>query len=247
MNYIKKLLSYPLTVLFYIFFGLLLLVFHPVQVLCLHLGGYNAHKKSVEVLNYLIIKCFLIVGAKVTFEGFEKVPANRPLIIVANHQSTWDIPPVVWGFRKHHPKFISKIELAKNIPSISYNLRHGGSALIDRKNGSQSIRELIKLGEKIEKNNYAACIFPEGTRSVDGRLKKFQSGGIRTLLKASPSAMIVPFVINGNCHIQPNKSWVMQLGVNLKYSVLEPIEPGNQSADELVAKAESLIHDSLFS
>lgn len=246
MKFIKKVLSFPLSVLFYICFITLLLVFHPIQVLCLRLGGYEAHKKSVEILNYLIIKCFVLVGARVKFEGFEKIPVNRPLIIVSNHQSSWDIPPVVWGFRKHHPKFISKIELAKNIPSISYNLRHGGSALIDRKNGSQSIKELIKLGQKIEKHNYAACIFPEGTRSADGRLRKFQSGGIKTLLKASPSALIVPFVINGNCNLQPNKSWILQLGIDLKYSVLDPIEPGTLSAEEIVEKTEALIQNSLF-
>lgn len=245
MAFISKALAYPLTVLFYIVFVLLLLVFHPIQMIALRLGGYHAHKKSVEILNYLIIKCFTVVGAKVKFEGFEKLPANRPLIIVANHQSAWDIPPVVWGFRKHHPKFISKIELAKNIPSISYNLRHGGSALIDRKNGAQSIRELIKLGQKVEQNNYAVCIFPEGTRSSDGRMKSFQPGGIRTLLKAAPSAVIVPFVINGNCNLQPNRKWVMQLGVELTYSVLDPIEPGKDSAEELVSRTESLIRSTL--
>lgn len=245
MIFLKKALAYPLTVLFYLFFGLLLLIFHPIQVLCLHLGGYHAHKRSVEILNILIIRCFWITGAKVKFEGFEKLPPNRPLIIVSNHQSAWDIPPVVWGFRKHHPKFISKIELAKNIPSISYNLRHGGSALIDRKNGSQSIRELIKLGEKIEKNNYSVCIFPEGTRSTNGQMRSFQSGGIRTLLKAAPSAVIVPFVINGNSRLQPGKSWVMQLGVTLKYSVLDPIEPNGRSAEDLVVETENIIRAAL--
>ncbi len=245
MTSIVKLIAIPLTIIFYTFFGLLLVIFHLIQVLALHLGGYHAHKKSVEILNYLIIKCFLLVGSRVKFQGFEKLPQKRPLIIVSNHQSQWDIPPVVWGFRKHHPKFISKIELAKNIPSISYNLRHGGSALIDRKNGSQSIRELIKLGEKIEKNNYAVCIYPEGTRSADGKMKKFQPGGIKTLLKAAPSAIIVPFVIDGNYKLQTNKSWIINPGVKLTYTVLDPIEPGMIPAEELVEKTEQAIRNYL--
>ncbi len=241
MTTIVKVIAIPLTVFFYIVFGLLLVIFHAIQVLALHLGGYHAHKKSVDILNYCIIKCFYLVGARVKFNGFEKLPESRPLIIVSNHQSQWDIPPVVWGFRKHHPKFISKIELAKNIPSISYNLRHGGSALIDRKNGSQAIRELIKLGEKIEKNNYAVCIYPEGTRSADGKMKKFQPGGIKTLLKAAPSAVIVPFVIDGNYKLQANKSWIINPGVKLTYTVLDPIEPGMIPAEELVEKTEEAI------
>lgn len=245
MTSIIKIIAIPLTIVFYIVFGLLLVIFHLVQVLALKLGGYHAHKKSVDILNYLIIKCFYLVGSQIKFQGFEKLPENRPLIIVSNHQSQWDIPPVVWGFRKHHPKFISKIELAKNIPSISYNLRHGGSALIDRKNGSQSIRELIKLGEKVEKNNYAVCIYPEGTRSADGKMKKFQPGGIKTLLKASPSAVIVPFVIDGNYKLQMDKSWIINPGVKLTYTVLDPIEPGMVPAEELVEKTEQAIRNYL--
>ena len=63
---------------------------------------------------------------------------NVPVVFVANHQSLYDIPPFIWFMRSNHPKFISKIELAKGIPSVSYNLRHGGAALIDRKNPRQS-------------------------------------------------------------------------------------------------------------
>ena len=77
-------------------------------------------------------------------------------------------------------------------------------------------------------------------------MRKFQSGGIRTLLKASPSAIIVPFVINGNSNLQPNKSWVMQLGVKLSYTVLDPIEPGNRSAEDLVTETEDIIRNSLM-
>ncbi|HEX3006981.1 MAG TPA: lysophospholipid acyltransferase family protein [Bacteroidales bacterium] len=245
MSFLTKILAYPLTVIFYIFFGLLLLIFHVIQVLSLHLGGYNAHKKSVDLLNYCILKCFSVLGARIIFEGLEKIPQNRPLIIVSNHQSTWDIPPVAWAFRKHHPKFISKIELAKNIPSISYNLRHGGSAVIDRRNGSQSIKELIKLGQKVEKNKYAVCIYPEGTRSTNGQMRSFQPGGIKTLLKASPSAVIVPFVIHSNYKIQSKNTWALRPGLKLRYTVLDPIEPEAFPAEEIVSKTEAAIRESL--
>jgi len=204
-----------------------------------------AHKRAVDFLNYFTVKSFFILGAKVRFHGFSKIPAGRPLIIISNHQSTWDIPPIGWGFRKYHPKYISKAELAKNIPSISYNLKHGGSAIIDRKNGSQSIREVIKLGERVEKNKYAVCIFPEGTRSKDGTVKKFQSAGIKTLLKAAPSAVIIPFVIDGNVKLQNNNSWIMNLGINLNYTVLNPIEPSGQTAEDLVQNTEQAIRSAL--
>ena len=50
----------------------------------------------------------------------------------------YDISPIMWYLRKHHVKFVAKKELGKGIPSVSYNLRHGGSILIDRKKPTSS-------------------------------------------------------------------------------------------------------------
>lgn len=240
----RKILAYILTPIFLLVFGLLLVIFHPIQVICWNLFGYPAQKRSVEVFNYLILKSYIILGSIPKFRGFEKLPQGKPLIIVSNHQSHYDIPPIVVGFRKHYPKFISKIELGKGIPSISYNLRKGGSALIDRKNRSQSIKEIIKLGRQIEKNNYSASIFPEGTRSRNGAVKKFKVGGIETLLKTSPSAVVVPFVINGNYLLQAN-GFPMGVGIKLTYTVLEPIERENRSAEEIAMLCEQVIKKEL--
>jgi 1-acyl-sn-glycerol-3-phosphate acyltransferase len=216
-----------------------------VQVVAWHLWGYEAQKRSVDLMNFLLLKSQKILGVSHTFVGFDKLPAGRPLIIVANHQSMFDISPVVWGFRKHYPKFISKIELAKGIPSISYNLRRGGSAIIDRQNKGQAIREIIKLGHAIEKHNYSACIFPEGTRSKDGKVKKFKIGGIDALVKTAPSALIVPFVIDGNIRLLKFGYFPLQFGVDIRFTVLDPIEPGGYSTEDLVNHTEKAIKKTL--
>jgi len=241
----KNFLSYLLTPVFLLLFAFLLLIFHPVQVFARRIWGYPVRKKTVDVLNWCLLHSLHVLGARISFHGFGKLPQGRPLIIVSNHQSTYDIPPVVWGFRKHHPKFISKIELAKGIPSISYNLKHGGSALIDRKNKGQSIKEIIKLGHHIEENNYAACIFPEGTRSKTGKVKKFMEGGIHTLLKAAPSAVVVPFVIDGNSELMKSGYFPFTFGTRLRYTVLDPIEPNGYSAAEIAAMCEMRIKKEL--
>ncbi|HBL73948.1 MAG: glycerol acyltransferase [Bacteroidetes bacterium GWF2_42_66] len=241
----KKILSYLISPIHMFLFALLLLVFHPVQVVTRWIWGYPVRKKSVDILNLLLIRILHVLGTRISFRGFEKLPQGRPLIIVSNHQCTYDIPPIVWGFRKHHPKFISKIELSKGIPSISYNLRHGGSALIDRKNKGQAIKEIIKLGRHIEENNYAASIFPEGTRSKNGQVKKFQEGGIHTLLKVAPSSIIVPFVIDGNSELMKNGYYPFTFGVHLKYTVLDPIEPDGLSAAEIAEMCEIRIKKEL--
>ncbi len=236
----KKLLAYILSSVYYLVFGFLLGVFHVAQVIAWNIWGYKAQKKVVEILNFLIIKSFTILGARVRFEGFEKIPEGKPLIIISNHQSQWDIPPIVWGFRRHYPKFISKKELGKGIPSISYNLRKGGSALIDRKNRSQAIKEIIKLGRHIEENKYSACIFPEGTRSRDGKVKRFKTGGLGTLLKTAPSAVVIPFAVDGNYRLH-GKGFPMGIGEKLTYTVLDPIDREGRTVEEIAGLSEQVI------
>jgi 1-acyl-sn-glycerol-3-phosphate acyltransferase len=241
----KRFASYLLTPVFYTCFGLLLVLFHPVQVLAHHLFGDKARKNSVDLLNYLLVKCLHVLGSSIQFSGFEKIPDHRPLIIVANHQSLFDIPAVVHGFRKYYPKFISKKELSRNLPSISYNLKYGKSALIDRENGTQAVKEIFKLGRLIEENCYAACIFPEGTRSKTGKVNKFMTGGIHTLLRAAPSALLVPFVIDGHSQIMHKGNFPLGLGQKIKYTVLDPIEPKGRDVEEMVLEIQSAIRKEL--
>jgi len=242
---IVKLLGYLLTPIYLIVFGLLLVVFHPIQVICRNIWGYSAHKKSVDILNFLIIKSLLILGTTISFRCFEKLPKERPIILISNHQSLFDIPPIIWGFRNHHPKFISKIELGKNIPSVSYNLRHGGSILIDRNKRLQAAKEIEKLGRYIENNHYAASIFPEGTRTKDGKVKPFMSAGVNALLKGAPSAVVVPLVIDGNYELLKKGLYPMSFGVKIKYTVLDSVDPGTITVEELVMKIENLIRAAL--
>ncbi|MEL7587267.1 MAG: lysophospholipid acyltransferase family protein [Prolixibacteraceae bacterium] len=241
----KKLLGYLLTPFYMLAFLLLIVVFHPVQMVCRRIGGYQLRKKSVDVLNFFLIYSLLILGARIRFRGFGLLPEGRPLIIVSNHQSLLDIPPIVWGFRKHHPKFVSKKELGKGIPSISYNLRHGGSVLIDRENGRQSILEIARLGKHIEKENYSASIFPEGTRSRTGEVKHFQYPGIAALMRSAPSAWIVPFVIDGNSRLMKHGYYPLLFGTRLTYTVLQPIDPAGRDPKELTEELEQKIREAL--
>jgi len=241
----KKILGYILSPAYHLYFGLMLLLFHPVQVVAFHLFGDPARKKVVDFLNGSLVKGLHIIGCRIRFLGFEKIPDHRPLIIVSNHQSLYDIPAVVYGFRKYYPKFISKIELSRNLPSISYNLRHGKSALIDRKKSAQAVKEIFKLGQLIQENNYAACIFPEGTRSKTGQVRKFMTGGIHTLLRAAPSAIIIPFVIDGHSQLVQNGLYPLQFGQRICYTVLEPVEPDDQPVEDLVQQVQFMIEKAL--
>ncbi len=220
----QKLLSYPLTIIYYLCFFLTLIIFHPIQWFCFNVFGYKAHKLSVDALQFALMCCGNILGTRFTFNNPHQIDTNQPLIIVANHQSLHDIYPITWYMRKYHPKFISKIELGKGIPSVSYNLRHGGAALIDRKNPRQSLPALMKFGEYIEKNKRTAVIFPEGTRSKDGKPKPFQTKGLEILFKKIPSALVVPITINNSWKIVRYGKIPMGLGTHITFTVHKPLK-----------------------
>ena len=152
--------SYIMSVIFYSCFGLFLVLFHGIQWVCFYGFGYRAQKNAVELLNFFLLGFLNLLGTRVQFDHPNPLPKNRSIIFVANHQSTYDIPPLIWYLRKHHPKFISKKELGKGIPSVSFNLRHGGALLIDRKNPKEAIQSIQEFGKRLTENKHSAVIFP---------------------------------------------------------------------------------------
>ncbi|MFP4844677.1 lysophospholipid acyltransferase family protein [Winogradskyella sp. PE311] len=242
----RKLLAYPLTVLYFICFGLTLYIFHPIQWVCLNVFGYKAHKISVDWLQFFLIRCLNVLGTRFTFNNTHTISTDRPLIIVSNHQSMYDISPIMWYMRKHHVKFVAKKELGKGFPSVSYNLRHGGSVLIDRKNPRQALPAMLKFGEYIESNKYAAVIFPEGTRSKDGSAKPFKTKGVEILIKKAPSALIVPITVNNSWKMLRYGKFPMGIGNHIKFTVHKPLEIANFTTTEaLIAQVEKTIVDAI--
>jgi len=218
-----KLLAYPLTVLYLICFGLTLVIFHPIQWFAFNVLGYQAHKRVVICLQFWLMRCLNILGTRFSFSNPFNIDTYQPLIIVANHQSMYDISPLMWYMRKHHPKFISKKELGKGIPSVSYNLRHGGSVLIDRKKPIESIKAIEDFAKRVDKNNWAAVIFPEGTRSRTGKPKPFKTKGLITLMNHMPNALIVPISINNSWKTLRYGKFPMGLGAHITFKVHQPL------------------------
>lgn len=241
----KRLLSYPLSVLHYLFFGLMICLFHPLQWFMLKVFGYTLHKKTVDIMNLTLMWSLYLLGTRIKFIKKHHIPEGVPLIIVSNHQSSHDISPISWYFRKYHTKFVSKIELGKGIPSVSFNLRNGGSVLIDRKDSRQALTALAKFGKNLQKNNWAGVIFPEGTRSKDGVPKQFSENGLKIISKYSPSAYIVPVTINNSWKLVSRGHFPLNLGVRLTFEAHEPIAVKSMEFNELLEKVEETIKNSV--
>ena len=241
MKRIFHFLSYPLTVVFYLIFGFCLVFFHGIQWVGLNFFGYQAQKKSVDILNLLILLCLKVLGTSFEFKVPKNIPQDIPIIIISNHQSLWDIPPIIWFLRKLHPKFVSKFELGKGIPSVSYNLRHGGSILIKRNNAKQALSEMIKFSDYLSKNNRSGVIFPEGTRSRKGEAKRFQRKGLELLFKKMPEALVLPLTINNSWQLQRYGMFPMPLGVKIKYTLHPLMKVSDFETDVLIDKIEMQI------
>lgn len=237
----QKILAVPLTVIYYLLFGTTLLFFHPVQWICFNLFGYKAHKISVDVLNFFLVANTWVLGTTYKIKNRSLLPENVPVIIVANHQSLYDITSIIWYMRKVHPKFISKIELGKGIPSISYNLNHGGSVLIDRKDAKQSLTAIRKMGEYIESTKRAAVIFPEGTRSKTGKPRKFAENGLKILCKYAPSAYVVPVSVNNSWKMTRWGAFPMGIGNKITLTVHQPIAVKDLPFQELFEQTEKAV------
>jgi len=236
-----KFISYLLSPVFLVVFFLLLVIFHPLQWLSFNLFGFKGHKIVVDTLNWFLVKSLLILGVPVRFDNKQKFSKENNYIFVANHQSLYDIPPLILYLRKYSPKFVAKIELGKGIPSISYNLKHGGAALIDRKDPRQALSALASFSKRINANKWSAVIFPEGTRSTTGKPKKFATNGIKMIAKYNKDAYIVPITINNSWKVYKYGKFPLGLGSPITIKTHEPIAIASLPFEELMTKVETII------
>lgn len=237
----KRVIDYILGSIYLLYFGFLMVIFHGVQIVAYHVFGPRAHQKSVEIFNFFIVYGFYMTGSSASFSQETALPAGRTIIFISNHQSMFDIPGIIWFLRKHTPKFVSKKELARGIPGISYNLRVGQAALIDRNDPKQAITEILRFAKHIYENRFSAAIFPEGTRSRTGRLKPFAVGGVATLLKKCPEALVVPIAIRNTGRFNPKGFFPLTSFTAMSWNTLEPIEPAGRTAEDVVKNCESRI------
>ena len=237
----RKALAFPLTIIYYLAFFTTLVVFHAIQWVCHYGFGYTAHKRSVDILNAMLIGCMGLIGTRIRFNNPHKLNKSQPHIIVCNHQSLYEIPPLIWYLRRLHPKFISKIELGRGIPSVSFNLRHGGSLLIDRDKSKDALVAIEDYANKLSSYKHSTIIFPEGTRSGSATPRRFRLGGLITLFENMPEALVLPLSISHSWKLIKWGNFPIMPGVTMRFTVHEPIPVKGQKANELAARVEQII------
>ena len=152
---------------------------------------------------------------------------NRNYIFASNHASLIDIPLLLIAVNRY-TVFIAKNELSK-IPIFKSILDRAGFIFVDRKNNDSAVKSMNNLMKDIKKTPRSVAIFPEGTRTRDGKLLPFKKGA--AIFAINTNIPVVPVAISGTY------SWSQKKIFDLSQSVIsfefgEPITTENYSFDD---------------
>ena len=174
-------------------------------------------------------------GVRVEVEGWDRVPRDGRCVFVANHQSNLDIV-VLGSVLPHEVLWLAKRELFR-IPVFGTTMRAVGYLPVDRGRRDEA-RASIDAAARAVREGSPVILFPEGTRSRDGRLLPFKLGFVH--LAATAGAPVVPLVLRGTAELWPKGSRVPRSGV-VRVRALDPVRiEGIDTPEERRAHAEAL-------
>ncbi|MGE4560528.1 MAG: lysophospholipid acyltransferase family protein [Desulfobulbus sp.] len=174
-----------------------------------------------------------LAGVKVRVVGFEHIDPDQTYIFAGNHVSQYDIFSFQ-GYFPHDFRWIAKKELFR-IPLFGHAMHRVGYIPIDRSHGRKAMKSLEEAARRIAAGS-SVLIFPEGTRSADGRLHEFKAGAVLLAIKAG--VPIVPLGFNGSHEVLP-KGKLLPGGGEIVIRIGRPIVTDHfKSSDKQVLAAE---------
>jgi 1-acyl-sn-glycerol-3-phosphate acyltransferase len=156
-------------------------------------------------------------GVSVEVTGLDHLPRDRTFIFVSNHQSIYDIP-VIFATLPYQLRIIAKESLG-SFPFLGWHLRRNGHLLVDRRNPDRA--GILRRWRALVGEGLSLVIFPEGTRSADGRVGRFKAGSF--LLAVEAQLPVVPLSIDGTRHVM-RKGRLMTSPGHARLVVHEPID-----------------------
>jgi len=168
-----------------------------------------------------------VMGIRPEYVGIEHARSSEPRIFLANHLSTLDI----WALAPALPdttRFVAKKSIFW-IPVLGQAMSIAGFIPIDRSDRTRAVRSLSRAAERV-RNGESVILFPEGTRSRDGKLARFKRGSFHLAMQAG--VPVVPVSISGTGKIVKPGSIVVQPGT-VRVTFSPPIDPGTFAPDDL--------------
>ena len=189
------------------------------------LDPYGKHVYRLNQLwSWLVLR---VAGISIKINGLKHIDPSQKYVFMVNHQSNIDIPVLVQTLSQFQLRWIAKKELLW-VPFFGWAMWASKHITVDRSDPLDAAKSLQRAKERIAAG-ISVVVFPEGTRSRDGKLLRFKKGGF--LLAAQTGAAIVPVTINGSGALLPAGAWRLRPGT-IEVTVGEslPVEgfrPGN--------------------
>jgi len=184
----------------------------------------------------------LFVGVKVKVTGLENLDPSQSYIFTPNHQSLIEVPLFV-TYLGRNPAYLAKKEVFK-YPLFGYGIGLMGVVPVDRSNTKAAV-ESARLATENLRRGKSYVVYPEGTRSPDGRLLPFKKGAFMMAIEAN--VPVVPVTISGATRIMP-KAKVKVYPSTVRITVHEPISTKGYTKDnvhDLVERARAKIYSAL--
>jgi 1-acyl-sn-glycerol-3-phosphate acyltransferase len=198
--------------------------------------GYVAHA-CARAWSWLILAT---TGVEVTVRGLDRLVPGRTYVFVANHQSLYDIPVLFWGL-PFQLRIIAKASLGR-FPMLGAHLRRTGHMLVDRNRPDR--HRIFGWAGRLTAHGLSLIVFPEGTRSGDGRVGAFKGGGFYLAMQAG--LPVVPISIVGSRHVMAKGELTVRPG-RVTVVVHEPIacvpraEPPTREVRALATRVRDLV------
>jgi 1-acyl-sn-glycerol-3-phosphate acyltransferase len=189
--------------------------------------GHFAHG-CARAWSWLILAT---TGVSVEVKGLDRLPRDRTFIFVSNHQSIYDIP-VIFATLPYQLRIIAKESLG-SFPFLGWHLQRNGHLLVDRRNPDRA--GILRRWRALVGEGLSLIIFPEGTRSADGRVGRFKAGSF--LLAVEAQLPVVPLSIDGTRHVM-RKGRLMTSPGHARLVVHEPIDTAGLAVSDARQLAE---------
>jgi 1-acyl-sn-glycerol-3-phosphate acyltransferase len=201
-------------------------------------GGDGAH-----LVGRLWARSILfLTRVKVSVKGLEHIDPRVPYLYMANHQSMFDILSLL-AYLPVQFRWLAKKELF-HIPVFGYSMARAGYISIDRSDRRSAHKSLLEAARKIA-GGVSVVIFPEGSRSTDGRIRPFKAGGFHLAIRSGRP--IVPVVISGAREVMPKGRLRIRPG-HICVSVNPPIDTTSykdKAKKELMERVHSIMEQDL--
>ncbi len=172
-------------------------------------GIFNPYSRMIYYFGQFWTRGILAsAGVKLDVFGLDNFDPNGTYVFAGNHQSHFDVP-IVFSLLPMTVRFFTKKELFR-IPLFGSAISAVGMIKIDRTNHEQSVKTMNHAVDTIRKFDVSVVIFPEGTRSPDGKVRTFKKGGFIVAIKGG--VPVVPVAISGSHRILKKHTLRVQPG-----------------------------------